>query len=182
MLSLIEQIRTGALWDFPGGIHPPENKRQSIQSPIARASLPSEIVLPVKQHIGKPGTITVNVGDEVKKGEALTKYDTSFMLPIHAPTSGKVVAIEHRTTAHPSGLSELCIVIHPDGEETWIDRECVEDYRQSSPDELIEIIRQAGISGMGGAGFPTAKKIQSGLARTEILIVNAAECEPYITA
>ncbi|KGY06906.1 electron transport complex subunit RsxC [Vibrio sinaloensis] len=182
MLSLIEQIRTGALWDFPGGIHPPENKRQSIQSPIARASLPSEIVLPVKQHIGKPGTITVNVGDEVKKGEALTKYDTSFMLPIHAPTSGKVVAIEHRTTAHPSGLSELCIVIHPDGEETWIDRACVEDYRQSSPDELIEIIRQAGISGMGGAGFPTAKKIQSGLARTEILIVNAAECEPYITA
>ncbi|MBN3575790.1 electron transport complex subunit RsxC, partial [Vibrio neptunius] len=182
MLSLIEQIKSGALWDFPGGVHPPENKKQSIKSEIARASIPQEIVLPVKQHIGKPGKITVEVGDMVLKGQALTKYDTSFMLPVHAPTSGKITAIESRTTAHPSGLAETCIVIAPDNEDRWIERDTNNDFTQRTSDELIEIIRQAGVSGMGGAGFPTAKKIQAGLARTEILIVNAAECEPYITA
>ena len=182
MLSLIEQIKSGALWDFPGGVHPPENKKQSVKSEIAKASIPQEIVLPVKQHIGKPGTITVEVGEQVLKGQPLTKYDTSFMLPVHAPTSGKITAIESRTTAHPSGLAETCIVISPDGEDRWLERKTDNDFTQRTPDELIEIIRQAGVSGMGGAGFPTAKKIQAGLARTEILIVNAAECEPYITA
>ncbi|PNH98194.1 electron transport complex subunit RsxC [Vibrio diazotrophicus] len=182
MLSLIEQIRTGSLWTFPGGIHPPENKQQSNQSAIAQASIPSELVLPLKQHIGKPGDLLVSVGDSVKKGQALTQYTSTFMLPIHAPTSGIVKAIEPRTTAHPSGLAELCVVIETDGKDDWIEKTCIEDFTQCSPDELIEIIRQAGVSGMGGAGFPTAKKIQSGLSRTDILIINAAECEPYITA
>ncbi|MDA0146997.1 electron transport complex subunit RsxC [Vibrio sp. LaRot3] len=182
MLSLIEKIKSGALWDFPGGVHPPENKKQSLKTPIARASIPQEIVLPIKQHIGKPGNLIVNVGDNVLKGQPLTKYDMSFMLPVHAPTSGTITAIEPRTTAHPSGLSEMCVVIKPDNQEQWIDRNPIEDFTANTPDELIEVIRQAGVSGMGGAGFPTAKKIQSGLARTEIFIVNAAECEPYITA
>ncbi|MFV0447532.1 MAG: electron transport complex subunit RsxC [Vibrio sp.] len=182
MLSLIEQIRTGSLWSFPGGIHPAENKQQSNQSAIAQASIPSEIVLPVKQHIGKPGDLLVNIGDTVKKGQALTQYTSTFMLPVHAPTSGVIKAIEPRTTAHPSGLAELCIVIESDGQDSWIEKQGVEDFTQCSPDALIEIIRQSGISGMGGAGFPTAKKIQSGLSRTDILIINAAECEPYITA
>ncbi|RSD32938.1 electron transport complex subunit RsxC [Vibrio pectenicida] len=182
MLSLIEQIKSGALWDFPGGIHPPENKAQSTKQSITSASIPHEIILPVKQHIGKPGRVIVSQGDKVLKGQPLTKYDTSFMLPVHAPTSGTISAVEPRTIAHPSGLSEMCIVIEPDGEDRWIERDTKINFTNCSPDELIEIIRQAGISGMGGAGFPTAKKIQSGLARTEILIVNAAECEPYITA
>ncbi|GLT16399.1 electron transport complex subunit C [Vibrio zhanjiangensis] len=182
MLSLIEQIKSGALWDFPGGIHPPENKAQSVTESIVSASIPREIVLPIKQHIGKPGQIIVSQGDKVLKGQALTRYDTSFMLPVHAPTSGIICAIEPRTTAHPSGLSELCIVIEPDGQDVWIERETRKEFTDYTADELIEIIRQAGISGMGGAGFPTAKKVQAGLGRTEIFIVNAAECEPYITA
>ncbi|RBW63695.1 electron transport complex subunit RsxC [Vibrionales bacterium C3R12] len=182
MLSLIEQIRTGALWDFPGGVHPAENKKQSNQRAISNASIPSELVLPVKQHIGKAGDLIVSVGDRVLKGQALTKYTMSFMLPVHAPTSGTITAIEPRTTAHPSGLSELCIVIKPDNKEEWIERTTHHDFSQLPSEQLIEIIRQAGVSGMGGAGFPTAKKIQSGLAKTDILIINAAECEPYITA
>ncbi|MGF1908087.1 electron transport complex subunit RsxC [Vibrio kasasachensis] len=182
MLSLIKQIKSGALWSFPGGVHPPENKQQSLQTPIARASIANELVLPVKQHIGKPGNLIVSVGERVLKGQPLTKYDTSFMLPIHAPSSGVITAIEPRTTAHPSGLSEICVVIKPDFKEEWIERTPVNDFKSLSPDALIEIIRQAGVSGMGGAGFPTAKKIQAGLGRTDILIVNAAECEPYITA
>ncbi|ELP5728661.1 electron transport complex subunit RsxC [Vibrio vulnificus] len=182
MLSLIEQIRTGALWDFPGGVHPAENKRQSNQQPLVHAALANEIVLPLKQHIGKPGNILVNVGDHVLKGQLLTQSNAGFTLPIHASTSGTITAIETRTVAHPSGLSEMCVVITPDGQDTWCEKQPVVDYSQQNSDYLLDVIRMAGISGMGGAGFPTTKKIQSGLGRTEILIVNAAECEPYITA
>ncbi|WP_158105346.1 electron transport complex subunit RsxC [Vibrio vulnificus] len=182
MLSLIEQIRTGALWDFPGGVHPAEDKRQSNQQPLVHAALANEIVLPLKQHIGKPGNILVNVGDHVLKGQLLTQSNAGFTLPIHASTSGTITAIETRTVAHPSGLSEMCVVITPDGQDTWCEKQPVVDYSQQNSDYLLDVIRMAGISGMGGAGFPTAKKIQSGLGRTEILIVNAAECEPYITA
>ncbi|OBT04826.1 electron transport complex subunit RsxC [Vibrio cyclitrophicus] len=182
MISLIEQIRTGSIWDFPGGVHPAENKKQSNTTDITHARLPEEIVLPVKQHIGKPGNLLVAVGDTVLKGQQLTALDTGFTLPVHAPTSGVITAIEPRTTAHPSGLSEMCVVIKPDGLDTWIEKNPVEDFSKKTSDELLDVIRQAGISGMGGAGFPTAKKLQSGLGRTDILIVNAAECEPYITS
>ncbi|WP_172564041.1 electron transport complex subunit RsxC [Vibrio navarrensis] len=182
MLSLIEQIRTGALWDFPGGIHPAENKTQSNQQELVFASIPQEIVLPLKQHIGKAGNLLVNIGDRVLKGQALTQSTTGFTLPVHASTSGIVTAIEPRTTAHPSGLSELCVVIRPDGQDAWAPKQPVSDYTQCDAETLVDLIRMAGISGMGGAGFPTAKKLQSGLSRTDILIVNAAECEPYITA
>ncbi|EKO3809121.1 electron transport complex subunit RsxC [Vibrio harveyi] len=182
MLSLIEQIRTGSLWDFPGGVHPAENKKQSNKTELVHAAIPSEIVLPLKQHIGKAGNLLIAVGDSVLKGQQLTASDSGFTVPVHAPTSGQVTAIEPRTVAHPSGLSELCAVITPDGNDAWCEKTPVADYTQESADALIDVIRLAGISGMGGAGFPTAKKIQSGIARTEILIVNAAECEPYITA
>ncbi|MBY8171255.1 electron transport complex subunit RsxC [Vibrio fluvialis] len=182
MLSLIDKIRTGYLWDFPGGIHPPENKVQSTQTPLVEASLANEFVLPLKQHIGKSGDLLVQVGDRVLKGQPLTSFSTTFMLPVHAPTSGVISAIEPRTVAHPSGLSELCVVITPDGQDQWFERQPISDYTQVAPEELIDIIRNAGIAGLGGAGFPTAKKIQSGLSRVEIFIVNAAECEPYITA
>ncbi|WP_017817833.1 electron transport complex subunit RsxC [Vibrio harveyi] len=182
MLSLIEQIRTGSLWDFPGGVHPAENKKQSNKTELVHAAIPSEIVLPLKQHIGKAGNLLIAVGDKVLKGQQLTASDSGFTVPVHAPTSGQVTAIEPRTVAHPSGLSELCAVITPDGNDAWCEKTPVADYTQESADALIDVIRLAGISGMGGAGFPTAKKIQSGIARTEILIVNAAECEPYITA
>ncbi|WP_172379819.1 electron transport complex subunit RsxC [Vibrio sp. Vb339] len=182
MISLIEQIRTGSIWNFPGGVHPAENKKQSNTTDIVHARLPEEIVLPVKQHIGKPGNLLVAAGDTVLKSQQLTALDTGFTLPVHAPTSGVITAIEPRTTAHPSGLSEMCVVIKPDGLDTWIEKNPVEDFSTKTSDELLDVIRQAGISGMGGAGFPTAKKLQSGLGRTDILIVNAAECEPYITS
>ncbi|MCF7354716.1 electron transport complex subunit RsxC [Vibrio sp. CK2-1] len=182
MLSLIEQIRHGMIWDFPGGIHPPENKVQSSTAPIVHAELPEEFVLPLKQHIGRPGDVCVNVGDKVLKGQQLTQANLAFMVPVHAPSSGTVTAIEKRTIAHPSGLSDLCIVIKPDGNDTWCEKKPVSNYLERDSEVLIEKIRQSGISGMGGAGFPTARKLHTGLAKTKILIINAAECEPYITA
>ncbi|MCE0492965.1 electron transport complex subunit RsxC [Vibrio salinus] len=182
MLSLIEQIKAGKLWDFHGGIHPPENKKQSTKTPLEIASIPNEIILPLKQHIGKVGRLQVKSGTPVLKGQPLTKCDTAFTVPVHAPTSGIIKAIEPRTVAHPSGLSELCVVIEPDFEDKWLPQIPIADYRQHSPEELVELIRQAGISGMGGAGFPTARKIESGQSKIDVLIINAAECEPYITA
>ncbi|USD66102.1 electron transport complex subunit RsxC [Vibrio sp. SCSIO 43136] len=182
MLSLVEKIRSGYLWDFHGGVHPPENKQQSVKTSLSHAPLANEFVLPLKQHIGKSGDICVEVGQKVLRGQRLTDCPLSFMLPVHAPTSGTVTAIEPRTSTHPSGLAELSIVITADGKDKWFDRQPMPDYQQETAEILIETIRQAGVSGMGGAGFPTAKKIQSGMAKTKILIINAAECEPYITA
>jgi electron transport complex protein RnfC len=182
MLTLIEKIRSGYLWDFPGGIHPTENKQQSVKSKIGHAHCPAELIVPVKQHIGKPGDLLVKVGDLVKKGQPLTHYSSTFMLPVHAPTSGLIKAIEDRPSAHPSAISELSIVIESDGLDSTVQANPVTDYSTLSSESVIDIIRDAGIAGLGGAGFPTAKKVQSGLARTDILIINGAECEPYITA
>ncbi|WP_330959100.1 electron transport complex subunit RsxC [Photobacterium sp. 53610] len=182
MLSIIEQLKLGKLWDFPGGIHPPEQKTQSNQQPIAQAALPEELIIPLKQHLGAVGSLCVNVGDKVLKGQVLTRTDVALSVPVHAPTSGVIRAIESRTIAHPSGLSDRCIVLKPDGEDRWGDKHPLSDYRQTEPADLIEHIRSCGISGMGGAGFPTARKLQSALGKTDLLIINAAECEPYITA
>lgn len=182
MLSIIEQLKLGKLWDFPGGIHPPEQKTQSNQQPIAQAALPEELIIPLKQHLGAVGSLCVNVGDKVQKGQVLTRTDVALSVPVHAPTSGVIRAIESRTIAHPSGLSDRCIVLKPDGEDRWGDKHPLSDYRQTEPADLIEHIRSCGISGMGGAGFPTARKLQSALGKTDLLIINAAECEPYITA
>lgn len=182
MITLIEQIKQGQVWDFHGGIHPPENKRQSSETSILPVAIPNEIVLPVKQHIGTAGQILVNVGDKVLKGQPLTKSDAIQCCPVHAPTSGEVVAIEPRTIAHPSGLTDTCIVIRPDFEDKWGDKVALADFHKESGEALIDHIRLMGISGMGGAGFPAARKLQTGIARTEILIINGAECEPYITA
>ncbi|WP_036825068.1 electron transport complex subunit RsxC, partial [Photobacterium sanctipauli] len=182
MLSIIEQIKQGQLWDFPGGIHPAENKKLSSKVAIKQAGIPAELVLPLKQHIGTKGDILVAVGDKVLKGQPLTKSDMSMCVPIHAPTSGTVTAIEQRTTAHPSGLSDLCIVIESDGEDTWGEQVKLPDYQDKEPGELIDAIRFNGIAGLGGAGFPTGRKLQGSLGLADILIINAAECEPYITA
>ncbi|MCG7586198.1 electron transport complex subunit RsxC [Photobacterium sp. OFAV2-7] len=182
MLSIIEQIKQGQLWDFPGGIHPPEQKALSSHSEIAEAKIPNELVLPLKQHIGAVGDVLVTAGDKVLKGQALTHADVALSVPVHAPTSGTIKAIKPHTIAHPSGLSDLCIIIEPDGKDTWGEKTTIADYRQAEAADLIDHIRLQGISGMGGAGFPAGRKLQSGLGKTDILIINAAECEPYITA
>ena len=182
MLSIIEQIKQGKLWDFHGGIHPAENKALSSKQPIKAAGIPYELVLPLKQHIGSRGDIIVNIGDHVLKGQPLTQGDIAMCVPIHAPSSGTITAIEQRTTAHPSGLTDLCIVIATDNKDTWCYATQYPDYQDRDPAELIEAIRLAGIAGLGGAGFPTARKLQGGLGNVDILIINAAECEPYITA
>ncbi|MFC3033870.1 electron transport complex subunit RsxC [Pseudoalteromonas fenneropenaei] len=181
MVSLLEQIERGTLWQFPGGIHPPECKSISNHSPITRLPLPEKLVIPIKQHIGANGRLLVAKGDLVLKGQPLTVPNANWSLPVHAPTSGEIVDICSLPSAHPSALPELSIVLKPDGKDVWQARSPREDYRQLDKKALVDIIHNAGIAGMGGAGFPTYIKADSHQP-IEYLVVNGVECEPYITA
>ncbi|WAF96352.1 electron transport complex subunit RsxC [Aeromonas sp. BC14] len=181
MQSLLERIKAGTLWDFHGGIHPPENKDQSSLTPVVDAGLPSQLIIPVRQHAGPAGDLLVRVGDKVKKGQPLTRHDKGRFVPVHASTSGTITAIGHHTVAHPSGLDDLCITLTPDGEDAWGERQGRSDYWNLERGELLERIQQAGIAGLGGAVFPTHSKLDGRGQLTEILIVNGLECEPYIT-
>ncbi|QHQ25776.1 electron transport complex subunit RsxC [Pectobacterium parvum] len=181
MLKLFSAFKKDRIWDFDGGIHPPEMKTQSSQIPLRQIPLPEQFIIPLKQHLGPEGEICVSVGDKVLRGQPLTR-GKGRTLPVHAPTSGTVNAIRQHMTAHPSGLSELSIIIVPDGEDRWCERQTLTDYRAQSVDTLLAHLHQAGIAGLGGAGFPTAAKLQGGMRGIETLIINGAECEPYITA
>ncbi|WKA64543.1 electron transport complex subunit RsxC [Pectobacterium aroidearum] len=181
MLKLFSAFKKDRIWDFDGGIHPPEMKTQSSRTPLRQIPLPEQFIIPLKQHLGPEGEICVSVGDKVLRGQPLTR-GRGRTLPVHAPTSGTVNAIRQHTTAHPSGLSELSIIIVPDGEDRWCDRQTLADYQTRSTDTLLAHLHQAGIAGLGGAGFPTAAKLQGGMRGIETLIINGAECEPYITA
>ncbi|MCC3701939.1 electron transport complex subunit RsxC [Rouxiella badensis] len=181
MFNLFSALKKEKIWDFDGGIHPPEMKTQSSLVPLRRMPLPERFIIPLQQHLGPEGELCVKPGDRVCKGQPLTT-GRGRTVPVHAPTSGMIRAIEPHITAHPSGLKELCVMIDADGEDRWCEREAVADYTQLSADELNQLIHQAGIAGLGGAGFPTASKIQGSLKHTKTLILNAAECEPYITA
>ncbi|WP_019530564.1 electron transport complex subunit RsxC [Dasania marina] len=172
----------------PGGVHPPQNKSQSTGGPIQQASLPTELVLPLSQHIGAPAKAIVAVGDKVLKGQCIAKANGNISAYIHAPSSGDVIAIEPRAIPHASGMQDNCIVIKTDGEDNWCALQGCEDFRLLAPSDLIAQIRLAGITGLGGAGFPTAVKLitsdtQASLNKAiDTLIINGTECEPYITA
>ncbi len=170
-------------FSFHGGIHPPENKHQSVRTPIADAGLPPELVLPLSQHIGAPAAPVVSVGDRVLKGQVVAEAAGFVSVPKHAPTSGIVTAIENRQIAHPSGHEARCVVIEPDGKEEWAEHAGVEDYTKMDHADLVDLIRHAGIAGMGGAGFPSAVKLSVHPdKKIQTLIINGTECEPYITA
>jgi electron transport complex protein RnfC len=171
------------IFDFHGGIHPPQNKNQSLALHIRDAGIPPELVLPLSQHIGAPASPVVVVGQRVLKGQMIAEPVGFVSVPVHAPTSGTIAAIEERLIAHPSGLLAKCIVIATDGKDDAVEVSNTADYRDMAPEELLQQIRQAGIAGMGGAGFPTAVKLSTRQgSHVTTLIINGTECEPYITA
>ncbi|EPD2600245.1 electron transport complex subunit RsxC, partial [Yersinia enterocolitica] len=181
MFKLFTARKHDNIWEFDGGIHPPEMKLQSSRVPMRIATLPEQLIVPLQQHLGPEGELRVSTGERVLKGQPLT-VGRGRTVPVHAPTSGVITAIAPHTTAHPSGLAELCVHITPDGEDRWREQQPWADYSLRDKNDLLERIHQAGIAGLGGAGFPTASKLQSGLNSVTTLIINAAECEPYITA
>ena len=179
LASLIKSAKE--IFPFHGGVHPPENKAQSTQLPIAKLPLPNKIVLPLRQHVGNIPKIKVKVGDYVLKGQLLAEAEGAVSAAIHAPTSGTVTAIEDAVIPHPSGLPDRCITITPDGKDVWI-KKTPQDWQHAERKNLVASLRLSGIVGLGGATFPTHIKLRAdGKSGVHTLIINAAECEPYIT-
>jgi electron transport complex protein RnfC len=179
--DIIEKLDNQELWDFPGGVFPAERKSLSNQTPIGRLPIPERLYVPVKQHIGIQGHLIVEVGQKILKGQALTKSMNPFAVPIHASTSGEVTAIHKHVSAHPSGLPELTVEITSDQLEKWTQLSPLVDYQNQPKMEVLAAICDAGISGMGGAGFPTHIK-SSPKKDVDFLIITGIECEPYITS
>ncbi|MCG8040353.1 MAG: electron transport complex subunit RsxC [Candidatus Thiodiazotropha endolucinida] len=173
--------KTRELWNFHGGLHLPDHKELSLQSPLQAVTLPERLIIPLQQHIGVVAQACVKAGDRVLKGQLIADSSAPVTAPLHAPTSGTVTEIVEHAIPHPSGLNGHCIVIEPDGEDRWGELPPpISDYRQTSADTLRQRIRESGIVGMGGATFPSAIKLNPGKP-IKTLIINGAECEPYIT-
>ncbi len=170
------------LWHFKGGLHLHGHKHMSMTQHAVPLTPPSRVVLPLQQHIGEPAEPIVEIGQRVLKGQMIAKASEYISVPVHASTSGTVIAIEERTVPHPSGLPATCIVIEADGKDEWTELHPVTDYQAMDPSALRNVIREAGIVGLGGAGFPTFIKLNPGPGNViDTLILNGAECEPYIT-
>ena len=180
----LDKILSGKVWRFFGGIKPDERKSTS-DSPIEELGIPSLITLPLDRHLGTDGQILVNVGDHVKAGQPLTIPGGKRNVPLHASTSGDVIAINMQVLPHPSGFLGRCITIKPDGQDEHVPAQPLPDWQDKSPEELLQRIRAFGVEGLGGAQFQTAAKIGAALEESNgdcnIFIVNGAECEPVAT-
>ena len=166
---------------FYGGVHPNEHKELTCTKavePLRKA--PAQVALAMSMHVGAPCAPVVKVGDQVTVGQKIAEV-TGLGAPIHASVSGKVVAIEPRP--YCGGGKVMAVVIENDFQNTFgSELPPHPDYEKLTTDEIINIVKEAGITGMGGAGFPTHVKISSGIGKVDTLIVNAAECEPYLTS
>ena len=169
-----------------GGIHPEENKLTH-ESPTQVAPLPHQAIVPLSQHIGAPARPVVQKGDQVKVGTLIAEASSFVSAPIHSSVSGTVAKID--TAIDATGYRKPAIIIDVEGDdwEESIDRstqlETLREHPELTPEEIIDRIKKAGITGMGGAGFPTFIKLcPPPTAKAECVIINAVECEPYITA
>ena len=166
---------------FKGGIHPPDKKIFSANSPIAASKPPKIAVIPLSQHIGAPCNAIVTIGQEVKKGEVVGEPAGFVSSPVHASVSGKVVAIGEFPNA--MGRMVNSVVIENDGKEDWTALKDNPDYMSLPPEALKEKVKAAGIVGMGGAAFPTVVKLSPPKEKQiDAVLINGAECEPYLTA
>lgn len=167
---------------FAGGVYPPEEKSHTEKKPIEEMPPPTTVVIPLQQHIGAPSEPIVKQGDQVRIGDRLSEPQGFVSVPVHASVSGTVQKIA--PLPHPLGDQMLAIVIENDGQDTVTDAiKPDENYLALTPDEMRQKIKEAGIAGMGGATFPTHVKLSPPESKPiDILILNGAECEPYLTA
>ncbi len=177
-MKLFERFFSG----LRGGVHPEGNKELSAECPIRTIPLPKRLYIPLQQHIGAPAVPVVNVGEKVLKGQLIAAAQGNVSAPVHAPTSGVVVALGDHVAPHPSGLPVPTITLESDGKDEWIATEGMDDPFGTLPDEISACVAAAGVVGLGGATFPSALKLN--LSRTggvQTLIINGGECEPYLT-
>ncbi len=166
---------------FPGGVHPDEQKISN-NLPIRPLPMPRRLYLPLQQHIGSPAEPVIALGARVLRGQLLARPGSGLSAPIHAPTSGRIIAIEPFTAPHPSGLPIDTIILEPDGHDEPCDVVLPIDPMALEPEVIAAKVGEAGIVGMGGAAFPAAVKLNLGAGRPiHTLIINGGECEPYLT-
>ncbi len=171
------------LFKIRGGVHPDDRKSLAADRAIEDLPLPPLLHIPLQQHIGATAKPSVRRGERVAKGQLLADSQGAISAPVHAPTSGRVVGVGSYPAHHASGLNVSTISLQPDGEDRWAeDMEGVGDPFGLTPEEVARRVSQAGIVGMGGATFPSAVKLNL-RQRYELhsLVINAAECEPYLT-
>ena len=168
------------LFTFNGGVHPDGHKAESNSTPIRVMPLLPRYVLPLRQHIGTPARALVQVGDTVLRGQMIGAAEGYVSTAVHAPTSGRVVAIEPCAAPHPSGLFDLAVVIEADGLDQSIEFQPL-DWLNLDPSALRNRVRDMGLAGLGGAVFPSFIKLNPGKQQVDTLILNGAECEPWIT-
>ncbi len=169
------------LYQFHGGIHPPTNKTQSNLTPIKQATLPAKLIIPLHQHVGNSAKPVVEAGQRVLKGQLIGSPEGHLSSAVHASTSGTIAAIDMQLVAHPSGIPDLCVTLIPDGLDEWIARETCCDWQSLTHVELRHRLRRAGVVGLGGAVFPSDMKLYAHKHKIKTLVLNGAECEPYIT-
>lgn len=171
------------LFRIRGGVHPDDRKSLSAQSAIAPLPMPALLHIPAQQHIGALAKPVVRRGQMVRKGELIATAQGATSAPIHAPTSGRIVGIGSYPANHPSGLSVSAISLQPDGEDRWTpELSGVADPFALEPRQIAERVAAAGIVGMGGATFPSAVKLNlRERYHLRSLVINGAECEPYLT-
>ncbi len=170
-----------ALKTFKGGVHPYDGKELAMYAAIEEVLPEGELVYPLSQHIGAPARPIVKVGDTVLKGQKIAEAGGFVSAPIHSAVSGKVRKLEPRRTA--TGDMVDAIIIESDGEFREVEYEPVDDVESLGREDIINRIREAGIVGMGGAGFPTHVKLSpKNPEEISCVIVNGAECEPYLSA
>ncbi len=170
------------LFKIRGGVHPDDRKQLSADKAIELMPLPILLRIPLQQHIGAPAEAVVRKGDNVLKGQLLASSKSAISAAVHAPTSGKIMAVGNYMAPHPSGLPIRTITLKPDMKDRWIALPAADDPFTLSRDEITRRVADAGIVGMGGATFPSAVKL--GLRKRHqlhTLVINGAECEPYLT-
>ncbi len=169
-------------YTFKGGTHPPDGKDFAKNSKIERMPLPKTVAVHLSQHIGAPSKAIVKKGDEVKTGQPLSEAQGFVSLPVHAPISGKIKQIVDLADAN--GIKSQAVIIESDEQDQLFEGVLEErSYQDFSKEELIKIIADAGIAGMGGARFPTHVKLSPPKdAPIKHVILNGVECEPYLTA
>jgi electron transport complex protein RnfC len=171
------------LFRIRGGVHPEDRKGLSAKAPIRDLPMPELLHIPVQQHIGAPADPVVRRGQQVLKGDLLATSQGAISAPVHAPTSGRIMGTGSYPAHHASGLSVRTITLKPDGQDRWIDglSPCADPFALS-PEEVAARVATAGIVGMGGATFPSAVKLNlRNRYRLHTLVINGAECEPYLT-
>ena len=178
---LIDRLRTA--WRSPRwGVHPDDHKRPAADYPVRVMPVPKRLYVPLMQHIGAPAEARVEIGQTVRTGELLAAPQGAVSAPVHAPSSGLVVDIAEVIAPHPSGLTLPAVIIETDGRDRWVERESLDDPFLLSPAEISRRVAAAGVVGLGGAAFPSSVKLVGGRsADVTHLLVNGAECEPYLS-